>query len=139
LPRKRVGRALRDYEVICSERVRYIGDIVAVVAAESAEIAEAAALAVEVEYEPLPAVFDPLEAMKPDAPLLHPDARSYEGFPTNVPEELRNVCSYLSVERGNLATGYGEADVVVENTFHTQLMHQGYLEPHACLVRIGDD
>lgn len=136
LPRKRIGRAIKDYEVICSERVRYVGDVVAVLAADTAEIADVAALLVDVEYEELPAVFDPIEAMGPDAPLIHPDVRSYEGFP-NAPQGLRNVCSYVLTERGNLEAGFAQADVVIENTFVTQLMHQGYIEPHACVVTIG--
>lgn len=138
LPSKKIGRAIKDYEVICSERVRYIGDVVAVLAADTAEIAEAAALLVDVEYEELPAVFDPIEALAADAPLLHPDVRTYEGFP-DVPENLHNVCSYVLNQRGDLVAGFAEAEVVIENTFTTQLMHQGYIEPNACVVAIGED
>ncbi len=137
VPQKRVGRSIRDYEVFCSERVRFVGDIVAAVAAETSDAAEEAALLVQVEYEELPAVFDPLEAMGPDAPLLHPEMRSYAGYPENLPTDFRNVCSYLTVERGSLDEGFAQADVVIENTFRTQLMHQGYLEPHACVAALG--
>jgi len=139
VPHKRVGRALRDYEVFCSERVRYIGDIVAAVAADTAEAAEEAALLVDVEYEELPAVFDPVEAMTdPKAPLIHPDLRSYEGLPDNIPEDFRNVCSQLLVERGNLDDGFAQAEVVVEHTYSTPMQYQAYLEPMASVLKIGD-
>src|SRR5437867_7801793 len=72
-PKKRMGRArLKDVPILCEDIVRFVGDRVAVVAAETQEAAEEAAELVEVKYEELPAVFDPLEAMKPDAPLVHP-------------------------------------------------------------------
>ena len=79
-PFKRIGRRLKDTPLLAQDRVLHIGERVAVVAAESLEAAEEAALLVDVEYEELPAVFDAIEAMKPDAPLLHPELRSYVGF-----------------------------------------------------------
>lgn len=135
LSRKKLGRSISDYEVFASDRVRYMGEPVAAVAADSPEAADAAVQLVEVEYEELPVVTDPLAAMAADAPLLHPDVRSYQGFP-DVPDHLRNVCSYVATERGDLQAGFAQADVVVENTYRTQLMHQGYIEPHACLVSV---
>src|SRR5581483_4447161 len=139
IPAKRVGRSIKDYEVICRDRVRYVGDVVAIIAADDRDVAEEAAQLVAVAYEELPAVFDPVLALEPGAPLIHPDLRSYEGFPEGIPEELRNVCSRLVVERGDLAAGFAQADVVVENTFRTQVQHQAYLEPYNCVARVGDD
>ncbi|MEA2640206.1 MAG: hypothetical protein QOF51_1600, partial [Chloroflexota bacterium] len=139
LPTKRIGRAVQDYEVFCSERVRFIGDDVAAVAADTWELAEEAVQLVEVEYEELPAVFDPLEAMRAGAPSVHPQARSYQGFPQDIPAEFHNVCSYILTERGDLAAGFAQADVIVEHTYHTQLMHQGYIEPTSAVVRIAGD
>jgi len=139
LPQKRVGRALGDYEVLCSERVRFVGDVVAAIAADSLETAEAAAELVDVVYEELPAVFDPVDSLKADAPVLHPQVRSYRGFPEDVPADLRNVTSRLVVERGDLTAGFAEADVVVEATYRTPIQHQVYLEPYNCVARIGED
>lgn len=136
-PNKRIGRRLKDYPLICDDRVRFVGDKVAVVAADGPDAAEEAALLVAVEYEELPAVFDPLATMEPGAPLIHPDARSYVGFPEEIPEGIPNVCAYQLWERGDLDAGFAAADLVVEHTFRSQLMHQGYLEPHACVVYVG--
>ncbi len=139
LPRKLVGRAVSDYEVLASEAVRFVGEPVGAIAADTLEIAEEAAQLVQVVYEELPAVFDPVEAIAPNAPPVHPNPRSYRGFPADVPEELRNVCSRLVVERGDLEAGFAQADVVVENTFRTQVQHQAYLEPYNCVARITED
>ncbi len=138
IPFKRIGRRLKDYPVLAKDRVLFVGERVAVVAADSREAAEEGALLVDVEYEELPAVFDPLLAMLPDAPLLHPDLRSYVGFPEYVPAELRNVCARFEMNRGDLAEGFAKSDVVMEHTFTTGTMHQGFLEPHATVVSINE-
>ena len=138
IPFKRIGRRLKDYPVLARERVRFVGERVAVVAADSRDAAEEAALLVDVEYEELPALFDPLQAMEPDAPLLHPELRSYVGFPDYVPEELRNVCARMDMTRGDVAAGFAQADLVLEHTFRTGTMHQGYIEPHATVVAINE-
>ena len=138
IPAKKLGRSISDYESLCSERVRYVGDPVAAIAADTLEIAEAAALLIEVEYEELPFVTDPIAAMRPDAPELHPHVREYQGFP-DVPEDLRNVCSYVASKRGDLESGFAEADVIVEGTYTTPMVEHAYLEPDAALAYIDDD
>ena len=87
------------------------------------------------EYEELPAVFDPLEAMKPNAPIIHPDYASYEGPPTKA-VDLRNVQTLVQKTKGDVEQGFAESDHIFENTFQTQMVHQGYIEPHACLVEV---
>src|SRR5437764_5595046 len=72
-PNVRTGRFLRDQPILCEDRVRFVGDKVAFVAAEDPEAAEEGALQVRVAYEELPAIFDPLEAMEPGAPIVHPE------------------------------------------------------------------
>jgi CO/xanthine dehydrogenase Mo-binding subunit len=139
LPSKLVGRFMGDYEVLASEVVRFIGEPVATIAADTTDTAEEAAALVQVEYEELPSVFDPHEALQPGSVLLHPELRSYRGFPEDIPENLRNVFSRLVVERGDLDAGFAQADVVVENVFRTQVQHQAYLEPYNCVVRIAED
>jgi CO/xanthine dehydrogenase Mo-binding subunit len=138
IPNKRIGRRLKDHPLLCDDVVRFIGDKVAVVAADDPEAAEEAALLVAVEYEELPAVFDPIAAMTPDAPLVHVDPRSYVGWPAEIPADAHNVCAYQVWDRGDIAAGFADADLVVEHTFRTQLSHQGYLEPHACVVAINN-
>jgi CO/xanthine dehydrogenase Mo-binding subunit len=138
-PKRRTGRArLKDLPILCDDVVRFIGDRVAVVAAETLEAAEEAALLVRVEYEELPAVFDALEAMKPDAPVLHPDIASYVGYSAEIQGRGVNVGGYQRSEHGSVEEGFRQADLIVEHTYSTQLMHHGYLEPTAFAVRIDE-
>ncbi|MPZ15361.1 MAG: xanthine dehydrogenase family protein molybdopterin-binding subunit, partial [Chloroflexi bacterium] len=101
IPNKRTGRNLRDMPLLAADVVRFAGEKVAAVAAGSPQAAEEGALAVEVEYEQLPPVFDPFEAMQPGAPILHPDARSYVGFHPGIPAGAVNVCGYRHHVQGD--------------------------------------
>jgi len=132
---KLTGRTLSDLPVLARDTVRFVGDKVAAVAATDKDLAEEAASLIDVEYEELPAVFDPLEAMKPDAPLIHPDYASYEGPESKAPE-LHNVQTVLRAAKGSIDQGFAESDRVFEHTFRTQMVHQGYIEPYACMVEI---
>jgi CO/xanthine dehydrogenase Mo-binding subunit len=134
------GKSIRDIPVLCWDKVRYIGDKVAAVAAESRDAAEEAINLIEVEYAELPAVFDVLEAMKPGAPILHDDAPSYDGAPKDImvgPNS--NVVNKLTWGKGDIDKGFAEADLVLEHTFRIPIHHQGYLEPQSFLVKIEDD
>ena len=134
------GKSIRDIPVLCWDKVRYIGDKVAAVAAESRDAAEEALNLIEVEYEELPAVFDVLEAMKPGAPVLHDDAPSYEGAPAEIMVGAgTNVLNKLTWGKGDVEKGFAEADLVLEHTFRIPIHHQGYLEPQSFLVKINDD
>ena len=82
IPDRLVGRLLRDCPVLARDRVRFVGEKVAAVAAENADAAEEALLLIDVEYEELPAVFDPPEAMEPSAPVLHPHMPSTSDSPS---------------------------------------------------------
>jgi CO/xanthine dehydrogenase Mo-binding subunit len=131
------GKVLRDMPVLCWDRVRYAGDRVAAVAAETREAAEEALSLIEIEYEPLPAVFDPLEAMKPEAPLIHENAAAYPGFPTQRDgTDVHNGCTRLAWSKGDVEAGFREADLVLEHTFYVPSRVQGYLEPYASVVDI---
>ena len=135
LPDSLVGRRLRDMPVLARDVVRFVGEKVAAVAAETEAAAEEALLLIDVEYEELPAVFDAHEAMEPDAPTLHPDLSGYEGLPQ--PEsDVNNVFAHITWGQGDVDEGFAEADLVFEHTFNAQLMHQAYIEPHACVVSV---
>ena len=135
-----MGKVLRDMPVLCWDRVRYIGDRVAAVAAETPEAAEAALLRIDVDYEVLPAVFDPMDAMRPEAPLLHDDVASYAGAPLNVlATDVHNGQTRLAWAKGDIDEGFRQADVVLEHTFSIPSRHQGYLEPFASVLAIDDD
>ena len=137
LPMRRVGRLLRDIPILARDRVLFVGEKVAAVAAEDPGVAEEALLLIDVKYEELPAVFDPLEAMSGPAPVLHEDMKSYEGLPQPV-SAIPNVFSHNSWTKGDIDRGFRESDQVFEHSFTTQLMHQAYIEPHACVVKIDD-
>ena len=134
------GKVLRDLPVLCWDKVRYIGDRVAAVAAETPEAADEALLLIDVDYEILPAVFDPIEAMEPGAPLLHDDMSAYEGAPKDfLAPDIHNGQTRLFWTKGDLEKGFAEADVVLEHSFAIPSRHQGYLEPFASIIGIDDD
>jgi len=138
----RFGRRLQDWPVLCSDRVRFVGDRVAAVAAESSEIAEAAARLIEVDYGALPALLSPDDALRADAPILHPDADSYAYFGTRPQLPHPNMQGQLVVTVGSHAAraeAFSSAHRVFEHTFSTPRQHQGHVEPHACLVWIDSE
>jgi CO/xanthine dehydrogenase Mo-binding subunit len=131
------GRRYRDISVLAQDRVRFLGERVAAVAAKTLEQAEQALDLIHVDYEELPAVFDALAATKPDAPIIHPDLNSYKGLPKPV-DGPTNVFVHEVFTRGDIAAGFAQSDVVVENTFTVGRVHQAFIEPHCCLVWIDD-
>ena len=133
IPSRLWGRRLQDVPVLARDRVRFIGEKVAAVAAEDPETADRAAALVEVDYEELPAVFDAESALKGEV-LLHPMDAGYDEAPTSWGREP-NVQSWTTLRQGDVERAMAEADRVVEHEFRTQPVHQGYLEPHAYFVR----
>jgi CO/xanthine dehydrogenase Mo-binding subunit len=127
------GRAIKDIPVLAKDRVRFFGERIAAVAADDEDTAQRALDLIEIEYEELPTVFDPLEAMQPSAPNLHPDFASYTGArpPENQPP---NVYSLTLAERGDVEAGFAEADVIVDNTYRLSRVHQVYLEPQTVTI-----
>jgi len=129
-----IGRKIYDMPILADGVVRFIGEKVAAVAAESEALAEEAVELIAVEYEEMPALLDPLEALKPTSPLLHPHVTTYRGLlhPIETPS---NVFVHMNWKKGDVEAGFREADILVENTFTTQPVHQAYIEPHACVVQ----
>ena len=110
------------------DKVLYRGHAVAAVAAVNVHVAEEALNLIEVDYEVLPAAIDVLDAMKDDAPILHEDQKTMElGQQT---DKVSNVVSHFQHKLGDPASGFEEADVVIEREFDTATVHQGYIEPH---------
>src|SRR5690606_26441195 len=116
--------------IMARDKVLFAGHPVAAVAATTEKIAEQALELIEVDYEVLPWVIDVEEAMKPDAPILHDHIR-FEGKPSNIAGKLEHTL-------GDVEAGFAQADVVIERSFRTEPVHQGYIEPHACLVSVSD-
>jgi xanthine dehydrogenase molybdenum-binding subunit len=122
---------------LAKEKVIFSGQPVAAVAATNPHIAEKALELIEVDYEELPSVIDVLEAMKPDAPLVHPDSYT-ESLPTKGTRPS-NIFWYMKNSRGDVEAGFREADIVLENTFRTQTVNHGYLEPRATVVSVDPE
>ena len=110
------------------DKVLYRGHAVAAVAATNVHIAEEALKLIEVDYEVLPAAVDVLSAMKDDAPILHENLKSMElGQQT---DKVSNIVNHFQHKLGEPASGFAEADVIIEREFDTATVHQGYIEPH---------
>ncbi len=137
----RMGRRLMDWPVLAWDRVRFVGDRVAALAAETREAAEEALRLVEVEYEEFPALPDPETALASDAPALHPDSPEHVylgGTRPSVPHP--NLQGYQLVTKGepDIERVFASAARVFEHTFSTPRQHQGYIEPHACAVWLDE-
>lgn len=114
-------KALADKYPLCVDKVRFVGDEVAAVAADDLETAERAISLIEVEYDPLPAVFDPEAAMGPGAPVVH------EEWPRNIVFEAHR-------EYGNVEEGFREADHIFEDKYTTQKVNHCCMETHGCIA-----
>ena len=133
VPDLRYGDGIKDRTLFAKDVVRYEAEIVAAVAAVSAEVAQAAVDAIVLEIEPLPAVVDLEAALAPDAPLVHEDWESYEN-----PWECirdRNDASYSSLQRGDVDAGMAEADHVVTGRYLADGSHAAPIEPRGIVAQ----
>ena len=129
-----IGRKIYDMPILADGVVRFIGEKVAAVAAESETIAEEALELIEVEFEELEPLLDPLAAIEPAATLLHPNVPSYRGLLHPI-EQPSNVFVNMNWKKGDVEAGFREAGIVIENIFTTKPVPQAYIEPHACVVQ----
>ncbi|MQF86441.1 MAG: xanthine dehydrogenase family protein molybdopterin-binding subunit [SAR202 cluster bacterium] len=129
----RHGRAVVDVPVIAQGRVRFVGEQIAAVAADDEDTAQKAIDLIRVEYEEIPAVLNMDEATSSDAPLVHEDMFEINGYPKEI-SEPSNIYTVFEWSKGDVELGMSQADYVIENTFTTPRQHQGYIEPHSCLV-----
>lgn len=135
VPVNEYGLQVKDQPVLCGpgsskaggDVVRFVGDQVAVVVAESEEIAAQARDLIEVEYEDLPAIFDPEEAMQDGAPPIHPEIN------------LSNVCVHYKIRKGDVEAGFAQADVIVEGEYRVPFQEHAYLQPEAGLAYIDEE
>ena len=123
--------------VMAREKALYEGHAVAAVAAVGQAVAAQALALIDVQYEVLPHVIDVVKAMEPDAPLLHDDMYTIGVEPT--PAKPSNIAKRVEFGFGDLEAGFAKADVIVEREFTTKPVHQGYIEPHACLASVSED
>jgi len=134
----KIGKKIVDMPLLAEGVVRYIGEKVVAVAAETEEAAERAVDLIDVEYEELPVVADPLEAAGSRALLLHPQVAEYKGLLHKI-EVPSNVFVHLTWNKGDVEEGFRQSDIVVENTFQVPAVHQAYIEPHSCVVQVKPD
>ncbi|AZR72668.1 xanthine dehydrogenase [Anoxybacter fermentans] len=133
------GLYMADRTVFAIDKVRYIGDAVAAVAAESEEIAEKALELIEVEYEELPALFDPIEAMKEDAPLIHENLHEYDHAVFIHPVPHTNISEHFKLRKGDVEKGFKEADYIIEDEFSVPMVHHVPLETHTAIAKMSLD
>ncbi len=141
VPDLRVGKGLQDIPLLAQERVRFVGERIAAIAAESREIAEEAIHAIKVEYADLPTVCDVEKALRPDAPIIHPERATYkpaEGrewpeFPSEP-----NANSRVLYKKGNFEDGFSTAARVFEDVFTLPMQHHAFIEPHCCTVAVDN-
>jgi CO/xanthine dehydrogenase Mo-binding subunit len=116
----RFGQIIRDYRIFADDKIRYNGDVVAIVVAETRDLAIRAAALVRVEAEPLPAVLDPEEALRPGSALVHESHGS-------------NLVNTHRIRRGDVEEGFRKADLVIEEQFQTQSVEHAYMEPEVAV------
>jgi CO/xanthine dehydrogenase Mo-binding subunit len=129
--------SVSDQPVLAWDVTRYKGEPVAIIAATKLEIAEQAARLMEIDYEPLPVVTDAESAMQPGSPLVHPKWESYQA-PTELVRN-GNVCCHSTLTKGRGEQGFADADVIVEDTFDTESVHQGHVEPRVAIGLVTSD
>ena len=133
------GEALMDYPFLAADKVRYVGEAVAAVAAVSEEIAEKALDLIRIQYQELPVVTDPEKAMQPDAPLVHEGLQDYHHIPVIQPVAGTNICHQVRFIKGDVEKGFAESDQIFEDTFTTQLVQHAAIEPHMAVARVDPE
>lgn len=139
VPANRFGFAVKDETIFAVDKVRFIGDAVAAVAAVDEKTADKALDLIHVEYDELPAVFDAEEAMLGDAPLVHPEMANYDTARLLKgawsPITGTNIVHRTEFNKGDVEKGFKEADLIFEDTFRTSQVHHCYMEPHAVVAK----
>jgi CO/xanthine dehydrogenase Mo-binding subunit len=136
---KRIGLYLKDKNIFATERVRFVGEAVAGVAAVSEEIAEKAVELIDVEYELLEPVFDPIYGASPEAPLIHPDMGDYEVVNFVFPKPGTNVSNHFKVRKGDVDGAWKDCAAIVEESFHIPHVQHVPIEPHIAIARADDN
>jgi len=134
IPDRKIGLWVKDMPLLAQEKVRYVGEPVAIVAAETLEIAKLALNQIAVEYEELPPLFEVIDAANSSDILIH---EGWQAYDTDLPLSRKdNICSHTRIGSGDVAEGFKKADLIFEHTYQTPIQHQAYIEPHASTVEV---
>lgn len=136
------GPAFRDQPILAIDRVLHVGDPVVAVAAENLRTAQDALELLEVDYEPLPAVLDVLEATRPESPVLHPEIRPALAFADLAhlrPAGKSNICYHYKLRKGDVERAFSEADRIFEDTFTSPPSQHVPMEPHVTLAFLDEN
>lgn len=135
----KIGLYLVDRDFMAVEKVRFWGEPVALVAAVTEKAAAEAVELIDVEYEELPGVFDPFEALKPEAPIIHEDLANYEVVPIFYPKPGTNVANHFKLRKGDTEKGFAEADVIIEKEYIVPQMQHVPIETHKAAAQWSPD
>lgn len=137
------GAYVRDQQIIATDKVRYVGDMVAAVAAVDAATAQEAVDAIDVDYEELPGVFAIDDALKPGAPLVHQGLErrdpGYGAGGSHIVHDNSNICLHFRHEKGDVSIGFKDSDLIFEDTFYFPSAQHYPMEPHVCVAQFEGD
>ncbi len=133
------GESLVDEPFLARDKVRYVGEAVAVVAALDQQTADEAVRLIDVEFEELPAVYDALTASQPGAPIVHEQLGSYRHAPGITPIAATNVCNHFTLRKGDVDAAFPSCDRIFEDTFSTPMQNHCVLEPHGAICQFTED
>ena len=133
-----IGLYLRDRYIFCRDRVRYVGDPVAGVAAVSETVAEQALDLIEVEYEVLEPVLDPEFGVNAEAPLIHPDLGKYEVVNFIFPKPGTNISNHFKLRKGNVDSAWGKCAAIIERKYRIPHIQHVPIEPHIAIAKVDD-
>ncbi len=134
-----LGLYLKDRFIFARDRVRYVGEAVAGVAAVSPEIAEQAVNLIEIEYELLEPVFDPEFGASPAAPLIHPDLGNYEVVPFIFPQPGTNISNHFKIRKGDVDAVWSKCAAIVEHKYRIPHVQHVPIEPHTAVAKMDED
>ncbi len=133
-----IGLYLHDRYIFCREKVRYVGDPVAGVAATTVELAEKAVSLIDVEYELLDPVLDPVFGASPEAPLLHPDLGNYKVVNFIFPKAGTNISNHFKIRKGNVDEAWAKCEAIVERKYRIPHIQHVPIEPHVAVAKVDD-
>ncbi|MDH4266570.1 MAG: xanthine dehydrogenase family protein molybdopterin-binding subunit [Deltaproteobacteria bacterium] len=131
-----LGITVQDQSFLAGDKVRFVGDAVAAVAAVELDAAEEALALIQVEYELLPALFDPVEARQSREVLIHENLAQYAVAPGIFPVPGTNICNHFKLRKGDPERGFKESDLVWEDTYRSHMVQHAHLETHASIAQV---